>query len=273
MVLYRDRHPCRADTMNELPQFKSPPVSEVACTLQLSDALQIRTIDFATVAEAFANEYPVIEEHPPLPPISVGGQFNFQFGAPFELPRLWMIDRSGNRLVQFQRDRIGVNWRKRADDEEYPRFRGAIRPALLDAYERLLTVTSALGLEAPTFDAFDMTYVNPIALEAGQQLSDVIRPWSGEMLDELGEPIHGVNLKVTFAMPAIDGLMTADAGIATRVEDGSPIVLLQLTVRGRVDDGTFQTALECVDTARQWIVKGFASMTTESMHEKWGRFS
>lgn len=214
----------------------------------------------------------MVEEHPPLPPINLGGQFNFQFGAQFELPRLWMIDDTGNTLVQFQRDRFGINWR-RSGDAPYPRFRGAVRPALIDAHRRLVALTEALGLGQPTFDAFDMTYVNPIPLEPGQQLSDVIRPWSGDLLDDLGEPIHGVNLQVTFAMPATDGLMTADAGIARRVEDGSSLVLLQLTVRGRVADGSFDSALQCVDTARQWIVKGFASMTTKSMHVKWGRIS
>lgn len=256
-----------------LPSFEAPPVTEVACTLQLSDALAVRTVDFAAIVAEFTDTYPDVEEHPPLPPIILGGQFNFHFGAQFELPRLWMIDRAGNRLVQFQRDRFGINWRKRSDDEPYPRFRQAVRPTLIDAHRRLLRATAALGLEEPTFDAFDMTYVNPIPLEAGQQLSDVIRPWSGELLDELGEPVHGVNLQVTFAMPAIDGVMTADAGVATRIEDGSSHVLLQLTVRGRVADGTFDKALECVDTARQWIVKGFASMTTTSMHEKWGRLT
>lgn len=64
--------------------------------------------------------------------------------------------------------------------------------------------------------------------------------------------------------------MSAEAVTATRTSDGVPAVLLNLVVRAAVNV-SIEQAIEKVDIARDWIVRGFASLTTDTMHDFWQR--
>ena len=258
--------------MTTLPSFLQPPVDEVACSLQFESAMQIRAVDLAVIAESFRDAYPNIEEHPPLGPIPTGGiNFNFQIGVISELPRLYMIDETSTRLVQLQRDRFGVNWRRAGGEGVYPRYDEAVRPSLVDACNRLVKALGSLGLEIPKVSAIEVTYVNPIPLPGGAAIEAAIRPWSGKLGPELGgaEPTS-ISLQLVFPIPEIDGTMSAEAVTATRTSDGVPAVLLNLVVRAAVNV-SIEQAIEKVDIARDWIVRGFASLTTDAMHDFWQR--
>ena len=76
-------------------------------------------------------EYPKTEELPPLPSqiekfgeelqqAQVSGP-RLQFMDP-NATRFWFIGDPGTRLIQVQRDRFVINWRKVTGDEAYPRY-------------------------------------------------------------------------------------------------------------------------------------------------------
>jgi len=254
-----------------LPSFQEPPVNEVAVALQFSNILAIRGVDLAAIASHFTNEYPLVEEHPPLPPIMVSGPtFNLTMGSEFDLPRLWFVNEESTRLVQLQRDRIGVNWRRANPDAGYPRYDVLVRPTLIDAFDRLRTALRDLEMQEPTIEAIEMTYVNPIELGDDLRVSDVLRPWSGELSSELGAEADGFTLRLTFGIEELAGRLFVDASEVTRSDDGRRVMLFNLVVRAPVD-GSFEDALKSVDVARAWIVKGFTSMTTQRMHDQWKR--
>ena len=58
---------------------------------------------------------------------------------------------------------------------------------------------------------------------------------------------------------------------AYRTDDDKPILVLQLTARGRPDDEGIEGVLRFLDTGRKWVVRGFASITSPRMHEIWER--
>src|SRR4051812_36926510 len=121
-----------------VPEFERPPLSEVGCALQFAHPLPLNVVDLARLRDAYADRYPETEQHPAAPPIQRSGQPEFQFtlGQGFQLPRLWFLDASSTQLVQLQADRLGWNWRKVRDTDEYCRYEATTRSAVVDAFER-----------------------------------------------------------------------------------------------------------------------------------------
>jgi hypothetical protein len=50
-----------------------------------------------------------------------------------------------------------------------------------------------------------------------------------------------------------------------------PMFVLTLTARGRPIGEGIEGALAMLDIGREWIVRGFASVTTRTMHDVWRR--
>ena len=260
-------------TVAPLPSFGNPPIDEVSCSLQFGAALRLRLIDLASLAEQFTDRYPTIEDHPPLAPIPRGDvQFTFQVGTEFDLPRLLFIDPTSTHLVQLQRDRIGVNWRRAGTGAAYPRYDQSVRPALIEACERLRAGLADLGLEFPEIEAIEVTYVNPIPVDETVDVSSILSCWSGSFGPELAQSPLGVGIQLSFEMANLDGRLFVEVGTATRNDDGSSVLLVNLVVRASVT-GSLESALVGVDAARVAIVNTFASLTTTQMHEKWERIT
>jgi hypothetical protein len=47
--------------------------------------------------------------------------------------------------------------------------------------------------------------------------------------------------------------------------------VMNLTARGRPDEESIEGALRFLDIGREWIVRGFAAVTTPEMHAIWRR--
>src|SRR5262249_39271969 len=58
---------------------------------------------------------------------------------------------------------------------------------------------------------------------------------------------------------------------AWKKSDNSPILGLHLTARGAPIGEGIEGAFAFFDIGRQWIVKGFADLTTAEMHKLWER--
>ena len=56
-----------------------------------------------------------------------------------------------------------------------------------------------------------------------------------------------------------------------KLEDGSPLIRLTLTARGAPTKKDFGGVMAFFDIGREFIVRGFASITTAQMHRIWGR--
>ena len=56
-----------------------------------------------------------------------------------------------------------------------------------------------------------------------------------------------------------------------RNSDEEPIFILNLTARGAPRGDGIDGVLGFLDVGREWVVRGFASVTTPTMHKEWGR--
>ena len=120
---------------------------------------------------------------------------------------------------------------------------------------------------------YEMTYINHIwegegwsnLLEIGKVLPDHSFRQNSKRF--LPEP-ERLNWGTSFLLPDKAGRMHVTIRNGKRRDDGKPMIVLDLTVRGIGKEG-----MEAwFDLAREWIVCGFADLTGDEIQKKiWGR--
>jgi len=261
-----------------LPEYGRPPVVEVALAIQLDDAIGFRSVDMGTLAAAWADSCPVVEERVPLSMMTPGWddpEVLLEVGDEAQTPRLWLQDEAGNRVVQLQQDRLVVNWQKGGSDDPYPRY-ATIRESLADAWRRLERLADELSLALPGPEICEVLYVNHLGADQGWRSAadtvTLIAPWSGAMSDSFlpDDPHEGLLLH--YHLPDGRGWLNIH-GWTTDVHGGDRVMVLTLASRGSASSPTLDGALDFMDLAHEWIVRGFTSVTTVEAHKRWRRIA
>jgi uncharacterized protein (TIGR04255 family) len=180
-------------------------------------------------------------------------------------------------LLQLQRGWIAFNWRDApGSTAPYPRW-GQIESEFLRYFRELQEFCrgESLGELRPT--QCEVTYINSI--RSGSSWSD-----HGDLhrvLSLVAQPTgflsraETTQLSTAFRMRDENGNDRGRLHIAAQpafaVEDGSPALVLTLTARGAPYSATEDGLLSFLRLGHQWVVEGFTSVTTESMHQEWGR--
>lgn len=265
--------------MTGLPSFKKPPVNEVALAVQFEPEPRLTSLDLVPLRSVFSDgdpRYPDAQEMQPLGRIEPHGAPVLQFTTGIETPRYWFVSNDKVHLVQVQRDRLAVNWRRQSTDP-YPRY-SSIKPRLVDAWNRFTGHLAGSGHPTPKPDVAEVTYVNAIeAAGSGvwdrhDEIAKVFAHWSAPSpaVDGLDLTTAGFNLQ--YRMPDVDGTLSVTVDPVTNTSTGALAFLLTLVARAEVKDRDFDGALEVLDRGREAIVTTFAAMTTPEMHTVWERF-
>jgi hypothetical protein len=271
---------------SDLPDYASPPVTEVVISLQFEPVGGLRAVHLGLLWQEFRERYPRTEEHPPLAPVfeafpgtgqpRISVQFQVLDAPP--VPRVWFLNDPGTRLLQVQQDRFIHNWRKVGEGGAYPRYEG-IRQTFADELEVFRRFLEREGLGTLRPNQCEVTYLNHIVpgecWQRPGQLEGVVTVWaSGGSDGFLPEP-EEARLTVCYVIPgpggAPIGRLHGTLSPARRKADGQPILVLDLTARGRPSDEEIEGALGFIDLGREWIVRGFTSLTTPCQHRAWGR--
>lgn len=266
----------------DLPDFRKPPVVETVLSLQFEPIAELTTAHIGLLWQRFRGRLPLVEEHPPLPPVSE------KFGPPSALqaevtieerppiPRVWFLNDSKTELIQVQPDRFIHNWRKMGGMEPYPRYE-TIRESFRSEVAILEGFLSDENLGILAVNQCEVTYVNhvePMSVwqrhgELGKAIS--VRLTSTSILpnpEDLG-------VRLRFVIPNEGGEPIGRLHVAVqpawKKSDGSPILTLNLTARGSPIGAGIEGAFEFFDLGRRWIVNGFADLTTAEMHRAWER--
>ena len=126
----------------------------------------------------------------------------------------------------------------------------------------------------------EITYVNH--LPAGEEWSrhgevgNVVGPLPGRTSDDFLPEPESVEapFRYVFRWPGSEepaGRLHVQVGSVHRVADGPPMLKVLLTARGRPRGAGTDDVLEWLDVGHDFLVRGFASLTTENMHRRWGR--
>jgi uncharacterized protein (TIGR04255 family) len=278
-----EHNPTVSTPSTPLPEFELPPVVEVALGIQFDPIPQL---DSAQIIELWADDlrarFPHVQE---LQPITPAVEW---FGAPSPIPfaihfggkglqTRWLFSSPGqNQLVQIQQDRFVRNWRKIGEGETYPRY-PQIKQGFQEDFERLSTFLSKKALGALVPNQCEVTYVNQIDLAseaAPGSPSTHLAPWSGKHSDAFLQGPESVEIAAHYVIERDGqsvGRLHVTNGPAQAVKTGATVSLLTLTARGRPAAKTLASALDFFDLGREYVVRGFASITSPEAHAKWRR--
>ena len=264
-----------------LPNFESPPVTEVALSVQFAELANFRAIHLSLLWEKFGKSaFPTTEEQPPVAntiestgqsPLPNGPHIQFLDLPP--LPRVLFISANGNFVIQVQADRFTVNWRKRKPTDVYPRF-GTVESAFLDNFSKLKAFLAEEELGTPRITQAEITYVNRIEVNGhAGRLEKVVSVFSGAYSDTFLHDPEEVHLALRFPIKndgRTVGRLYIDIRPATYSGRDSGMSLI-LVGRGKPLGDDIKASLDFFAIARKYIVSAFASVTSKQMHLVWKR--
>lgn len=260
---------------SDLPSFQCPPVVEVVMGVQFNEPLNIRTLDVAEIWEALGKKtYPDYRELRRLDPILPANVVHFEISDAPDFPRYLFKKSDNTGLIQFQKDRFVYHWTKPdgAPSDCYPRYESIVKE-FIDHYKKTLKVFKSHGYPIPKPAVMELTYVNLIDYKQSD-MSGIGRIFKGiewRSGDSFLPPPTRMNLGYGFQIDELKAMLTATIGLVQLVRDGSNMLKLELSVKGPLQDHTDTAMIAWCETARKWIVNGFADLTTPEMHEKWER--
>ena len=259
--------------------FASPPVGEVVCGIQFDPLDGLLTAHFGQLWECYKSDgyskatdesilAPQIESFGPEPP-ATSQQIPY-------LPRVWLHKDDGTAILQVQRDRFLHNWKKSSTQTKYPRYHciKELFKQRFSTFESFLR-ENEVGPIQPT--QYEITYVNHVVQGEGwDSIEDI-----GNILPVLNCHYSGgqflpipsnIMLQTSFDLPSTEARLHSVARVVYRKSDRKLILLLELTVRGIPADKSRDAMWDWFDTAREWIVRGFADLTHEEIQTKlWRR--
>lgn len=268
-----------AGAQHELVSFEAPPVQEIAFAVQLIEA-SLSLEDMTEARRALVDRFPVQQLQPQLPRMATptGPQMMFAMGVGVvQLPRLWFVSEDGLRLVQVQEDRIAFNWRRLESGKPYPRY-GPLREEFEAVLGDLSEVVPQLDPDTLLADFCELTYVNELVMpDASErpQLPEVLAVACPlEEAEFLAAPVDAqwsARWPITDGSDEPRGDLTAAVQPAVRQRDQQPSYLMTMTAGLPGVVTGFAAMLAQLDLGHEWIVRGFADLTTKTMHDIWRR--
>ena len=264
----------------DLPRYENPPVVELVCGILFESLHKFLAPHIGLLWEIFRTEYPNMRQIMPLAPLIE--RFDATPSPAVSLPddfplhpRVWFETKDGTGLIQVQRDRFLYNWKKVKPDDKYLHYDYVIRKFAncLSQFESFLR-DNELGEIRPI--QYEMTYVNHIPKGEGwNSLNEVGRvfpdiSWRNGM-NRFFTELEGLNVQTSFRLPERQGRLHAAIRYGIRQPD-QPILLLDLTCRGVGEDKSQSAMWQWFDIAHQWIVRGFADLTSAEIQKSiWRR--
>src|SRR5690606_23663769 len=121
-------------------------------------------------------------------------------GTTPDLPRVFLVDETGQWLIQIQRDRFLHNWRVSRDGERYPRF-PAVRQRFFDQWSRFEEFVAKNSLGAIEINQLEITYLNQIPLVSAK-LFDAFPDLQWRSDHKLAHP-ESMEASYTFRQPDV----------------------------------------------------------------------
>jgi uncharacterized protein (TIGR04255 family) len=261
-----------------LADFHNPPLVETVLSAQFDRLHSMRMVHLGLLWNRLRRRFPDSEEKPTLTPVIerfpdpliTGARVRFEAVEISELPRLWLLNRGQNEMIQVQNDRFVKNWRKQTEADPYPHYEPVIKPAFERDFGEFEAFLAEEGLGKLNVNQCEVTYVNHIVSGAGWQhfgeVDQLFTFWNKESpLPAVADAALHLRLLIPDENGRPIGRLHIDIQPAFQASDNRPMYVVNLTARGQQGTG-----IQFFDIGRQWIVKSFEQLTTENMHVIWG---
>jgi len=263
-----------------LPNFKHPPVVEVALSVQF-DTLPMRIAHFGLLWSKFKDNFPNLEDKPPLeavfetfdPPSFQRPSIKAKF-LDMVPPRSWFLNDKKDQLIQFQQDRFIHNWKKVGEEDQYPRYE-TIRESFVDELQSFDAFIKEQELGSLNPNQCEITYVNRISAagvwNGHGRLDKVLTIISKDTSDDFLPTPEDMRIAVRYIIRDEKenpiGRLHVSAEPAFTHPDNAPAFILKLTARGKPLGPGVSGVIDFLNIGREQIVRGFASITTQRMHD------
>ena len=269
----------------DLVDFESPPVTEVVLGVQFNSLERFLSPHLGAVWSEFKPEFPIVEEHPYLPPtfetfgtpaaFIIPGM-NFQMVTRPEMPRVHFLNQQRTELLQVQRDRFLHNWRKVGHGDNYPRFERMIE-TFETGFRKFIGVIDREKLGPVVPNQCEVSYFNQIPITDGKtiwsQFASTFIDRAGDAIVEgLGTP-EDARFALRYIVPAADGSALGRVIVAAepaRRVDGVTIIQFTLTSRGKPATADMTGVLDFLRNGRVLLNRAFKKLTSADMHKQWG---
>ena len=191
-------------------------------------------------------------------------------------PRCGFLNAEGSELIQVQTDRFIHNWRKVGDEDQYPRYE-RLRQRFAEELGQFVRFLQRENLGQFLPNQCEVAYVNHIfpggVWKSHSDLEKVLTVFQRRYSDNfLGAP-EEANANLQFIIPGATGepigRLHVSATPGFRLKDNVPMLRLTLTARGRPEQEGVDGVMGFLDLGRNWVVRGFESITTTEMHREW----
>jgi len=265
-----------------IPEFSRPPVSEVAVSAIFPSLENWRSAHAGVYWSRIIQKYPLTEVRMPLPyqietfddEIRPTSAIKIELPTP-DVQRYWFLTDPPIRLIQVQRDRFAINWRKIKGDEIYPRYKNDIRPRFEEEWKTFVAFLAEHKIGEPSVQQCEITYVNDILRgddwNDREDLRALFSPWWAKGTDGFLPLPETLRIAGSFTMPEQGGRLHFTAQRVLRAIDNRDALQLQLIARGRPKSSKLEDILSWMDLGHEWVVRGFADLTSPHAHKLWGR--
>jgi uncharacterized protein (TIGR04255 family) len=265
--------------MAQYVRYDHPPVIEVVCGVLFGALPRLRTAHVGVFWDKVRRQFPRAEEAPPLSAVieSTTGTpwLEIALGVVPPFPRSWFLSEDDHRLIQLQRDRFLYNWRRSSpDDGSYPSY-----DTIMVDFERLWSefreFVSVENLGELAARQLELTYVSVIPEASIPDHDPVFVDHARESSLTRFLPIpESFEWRTSYLLPDDCGRLHMLASSAREIATGAPIRRLETTARGINDAAAAGDMRNWFDLAHEWVVRGFADVTTERMQtDVWRRVS
>lgn len=257
----------------DLPDFENPPAVETLLGFYYAPLGGWTTPNFGLFWQEIRKEYPRVEVQPSVTEQGLRLELQTQkarLQITGEVPVRWRyFHKSGETLIQIQSDTFIQNWRK-SKERPYLHYRD-LRPSFERMWDRYLKFLRENQVRAPIVRECEVTYVNYIDKGTGwnnlKELAEVISPWSGESSGAFLPTPEVVSMDVAFPIKPKSGRLRVI--LEPGIREGKQTLQLTLTARCKPDSSNSADLLTALDVGREWVVRGFADITTSKMHALW----
>lgn len=265
-----------------MPEFDNPPVSEVAISIEFSPIENWGPNQALLYSKLVQEEYPKLELKLPLP--SQIEKFEGDNWQPLQVRfeavgndehRFWYLSDNSVWIIQIQKDRFVINWRQVKGDEKYPRYLTGLRPCFEKEFSRFQNFFEQNGLGNIDVKQCEVTYVNDIlkgdSWNTLPEAMSLITPLAGGYTGQYLPAPESIACLGTFLFHDERGRLHYSVNRVIRQFDMKEAIQMRLVARCRPQSSANADVLASLDMAREWVVRGFAELTTDKAHTIWGR--
>ena len=253
-----------------LPDYGNPPVNEVVFGVQFEKIGGLQTPHIGLLwGKLDRKRFPTYQEMPPVNHIiekedgTIGLSLSIEAFEHPPLPRILFINEDKDQLIQVQKDRFLRNWRKLEDKNTYPLYR-ILYPEFKKSWDIFNSFLDGVDLPKPIPDQYELTYVNQIPQGQGWKslidIKDVFQDFQCETTGRFLPEPETVDWRRIYKLANQMGRLhvSLKMGLA---KEAKKIMVFELTARGFSNESMD----DWFAVAHEWIVRGFADLTTDSI--------